>query len=214
MIIQKDSRQIPKAKKYTAAEEYFDLLYAHLQIISEEDKKNNFRYIPYKSVNYTQWGQVFVLRKSPKSDEKKPMSRQTVAKKFKNLISLGLIQDDADNKRYILAPLDNSLAFLVSKPVLQRLVSVCNENTISIFIYLINRFIANKNQPFEVPFITLKDYCGLSTNTRSNDYIINNILEALKDFGLVEYTLTKQETDTYKTTYTIQKVYNTLKKER
>jgi hypothetical protein len=75
------------------------------------------------------------------------------------------------------------------------LTSAFNENAINIYIYLFNRYIANKEIGFEFTINTLKEYCGLGTNTHCNNYIIQDILEVLALAGLIKY---ETETKTYK----------------
>ena len=100
---QTDSRQIPKVKTYTASKKYNDLLYGVLQEMSElaDECGVKVRYVMEKDISYSQLGIRLGL------------TRQTVSPKFKNLISLGLIVEDTERKRYILKELDQTTGSLI-----------------------------------------------------------------------------------------------------
>lgn len=103
---------------------------------SEWDKENNIRWIPKEKINFSAMGNELSL------------SRQTVSARFKRLLKendgLGLVEYNEEKKRYELSPLDSSAAMLVEKTTLRKLVSSLNNNAINIFVYLLNRYIANR----------------------------------------------------------------------
>lgn len=99
--------------------------------------------------------------------------------RFKNLIQLDLIEYDAPRKRYELLRLEKDDAALIPYTTLQVLVDTLNKNTISAYVYLMNRYIANGEKPFVFTLSQVKDFIGISTTTRSNDNIITNILYVL-----------------------------------
>ena len=88
MQIQKNSRQIPKVKSITSHKEYSDLMYGYLQSISFREEETNRRFVNAKDVSFTKLGNELKI------------SRQTAAKRFKNLINLGLIVEYPKEKVY------------------------------------------------------------------------------------------------------------------
>ena len=200
--IQPNSRQIPKAKSICANKKYYDILYAYLQCISIRDDSNGERYVSKKDVNFSKLGEMF------------NMSRQTVSTKFKNLKELGLVEEISKEKIKIIE-LDANLASLVPYDTLKLITDTLSDNSISTYIFLLNCYYANKCQPFQFTLDQVKAHIGISTNTRSNNDTITNILYVLDKIGLIKYSLTSmsQEADTFqniKTIYQLDWLTNTL----
>ena len=192
---------MPKEKKYMASKKYNDIIYGWLQVNSEWDKENNIRWIPKEKVNFSAMGNELQL------------SRQTVSARFKRLLKendgLGLVEYNEEKKRYELSPLDSSAAMLVEKTTLRKLVSSLNDNAINIFVYLLNRYIANREQGYDIFLDTIKDVVGLSTKSRTNNYIVTDILDILQKLGLLRYHLV-MDTEERKTQYRIFEVKNRI----
>ena len=53
MEIEKNSRQVPKAKDYLANKCYHDIIYAYLQVNSDFEQDTNIRYIPKNKIRFT-----------------------------------------------------------------------------------------------------------------------------------------------------------------
>ena len=173
MKIEKDSRQVPKVKDIMADVKYCDILYCYFQNLSKWDGIiGHPRTFTKKEKNFS------------KISAELKISRQTISKKFNNLLELGLIKETDNN--YELVILDADIASLIPVETLKILVSALNENAISIYVYLLNRFIANKEQEFMFTKSQLKTMLGFSTNTRSNDYVIDGILTVLQKLGLIK----------------------------
>lgn len=187
-------RQIPKTKEYCANKEYYDILYGYLQQQSqwEQKKNNNRRYVDKSLINYSQLGRQLGI------------SRQTASKKFKNLINLGLIIDEPGDK-YYLTPLSADIASLIPNPTLKLITDTLNEYSISVYVYLLMRYIANNEEIFQFKLSDVKKHIGICSTTRSNDEIITNILFVLQKIGLIKYHLTtlQQENVDYKDVKTI-----------
>lgn len=187
-------RQIPKTKEYCSNKEYYDILYGYLQQQSqwEQKKNNNRRYIDKSLINYSQLGRQLGI------------SRQTASKKFKNLINLGLIIDEPGDK-YYLTPLSADIASLIPNPTLKLITDTLNEYSISVYVYLLMRYIANNEEVFQFKLSDVKKHIGICSTTRSNDEIITNILFVLQKIGLIKYHLTalQQENVDYKDVKTI-----------
>ena len=64
-----------------------------------------------------------------------------------------------------------------------------NENTINVYMVLINNWYINDKMGYTIYLNTIKSSIGLSTTTRSNNYIISDILEILQKLGLINYEL-------------------------
>lgn len=187
-------RQIPKTKEYCANKEYYDILYGYLQQQSqwEQKKNNNRRYVNKKLINFSQLGRQLGI------------SRQTVSNKFKKLIKLGLVIDEPGDK-YYLTPLSADIASLIPNPTLKLITDTLNEYSISVYVYLLMRYIANNEEMFQFKLSDVKKHIGICSTTRSNDEIITNILFVLQKIGLIKYHLTtlQQENVDYKDVKTI-----------
>lgn len=196
---QADSRQIPKVKTYTASKKYNDLLYGVLQEMSEysDEEGMKIRYVMEKDISYSELGVRLGL------------TRQTVSTKFKNLISLGLIVKDEERKRYILKRLNQADGSLIPFKTLKVLNNTLSHNSISTFVYLLNRFIAAGETPYVVTLKQVKEFIGIAASTSSNDDIVTDIFQVLKLVGLIDYNKTYNEE--FKSYFTIKAVRNMIK---
>lgn len=195
MEIQKNSRQMPKIKEITSAKYYSDILYGYLQVNSKRDETN--RYVEKSLINFTQLAETLGI------------SRQTLSKRFNKLIELGLvIPPTNDSKRYTLVTLKPAEGFLIPEETLRIMGNTFNENTINVYIYLVKKFYANKEQPVGFTIQALKDFCGLGTKGDTNNYIITDILTILQKLELIYFkrNINKNEDGTIKTHYTLNKV--------
>ena len=183
--INSNSRQIPDVEKYTADKKYCDLLYGVLQEMSYYEKIGDIgiRYVDKSSFSFESLGDRIGLK------------RATTSTKFKNLISLGLIEYIEEEKRYKLNYLDRSICSLIPYETLRKLNNSLNHNAISIFVYLLKRYIANEEKEYPVTMIQMKKFIGIATSTTSNNEVINDILEVLSLLGLVKYELRQVEQD-------------------
>ena len=105
------------------------------------------------------------------------LTRQTVSTKFKNLISLGLIVEDTERKRYILKELDQTTGSLIPFKTLKVLNNTLSHNAISTYVYLLNRFIAAGEMPYVVTLKQVKEFIGIAASTSSNDEIVTDIFQ-------------------------------------
>ena len=104
------------------------------------------------------------------------------------MLDLGLIKETEDN--YELIILEEDLASLIPIETLRVLVNTMNDNTISIYVYLLNRYyatISGGQQEFLFTKEQLKNIVGLSITTRSNDYIVDDILAILQKLNLLQF---------------------------
>ena len=188
----KNSRQIPSTRKICADKKFYDILYAYLQCISTREDEESARTFEKKEINFTKLAKIFNL------------SRQTVSAKFKNLKELGLIRE-VDDQHYEIITLDNEIALLIPYPVLKLITDTLSENSVSVYVYLFNRYYANKDKPYQFTLEQIKKHIGICTTTRSNDEIITNILFVLQKLGLIKYSLRalKQENDNFDNIKTI-----------
>ena len=198
--VQTNSRQMPSIEKYTADKKYNDILYGTLQEMSYAEVIDGVtaRYVNKGDVAFATLGNKIGL------------SRQVTSTKFKNLISLGLIEYVENEKRYKLNYLDKSISALVPFETLRKLNNSLSQNSISLFIYLLKRYIANGEQEFIATMSQMKKFIGVATNTTSNNDVINDILHILKLIGLVETELRQLEDN--KTVIVVTKVNNVISK--
>ena len=179
MNIQPNSRQIPSITSYTSDNKYNDLLYGVLQEKSYHEVINgvSIRYVDKKDVVFSKLCHFVGL------------SRQKTSQKFNNLIEKGLVQEDPNPrmKRYILNELDTTVASLVPLETLRKINNALSQHAISLFVYLMNRYIANKEKQFVVTMNQMKSFIGVATGTTSNNNIVTDILEILQLIGLVQW---------------------------
>ena len=197
MEIKKNSRQMPSASMIVREKDYCDLLYAWLQCNSErENVMSTKRRIEKKKIKWAAIERDFTRTLTDGSVEK-VMSRKTIAKYFNHLMDKGLISEGEDDY-YYLTVLDASEANLIECITLSKLMNVLQKNSISIYIYLFNRYCANGYQPFIATIKQIKDFIGIATSTTSNNIVIDDTIDILKRLGLLEVKLiTGEDNKTY-----------------
>lgn len=173
---------MPKREEYTANKAYSDIVYGWLQVHSEWDRERGIRWVDKKTVNYSAMADQLGL------------TRQTVSTKFKRLLDkdkagLGLVTFNAELNRYELVQLSADMATLIENGTLRMMISALNENTINIYIYLLNRFLANDEQSFEFTLDQCKAFIGKGVGSHSNNYIVIDILCILSKLDLLKYEL-------------------------
>ena len=188
---------MPSASMIVREKDYCDLLYAWLQCNSErESVVSTRRRIEKKKVKWAAIERDFTRTLSDGSVEK-VMSRKTIAKYFTYLMNQGLITD-GDDDYYYLTVLDASEANLIECITLSKLMNVLQKNSISIYIYLFNRYCANGYQPFIATLKQIKDFIGIATSTTSNNIIVDDTIEILKRLGLLDVKMiTGEDNKTY-----------------
>lgn len=198
MQIEKNSRQMPATSSVTREKDYCDLLYAWLQCNSErENMDSNIRRIAKNQVKWIVIERDFTRTLSDGSIEK-VMGRKTIAKYFKYLEDKGLVKLNEEDGFYYLTILDPSEANLIEYNTLSKLMNVLQKNSISIYIYLFNRYYANGCSPFIATIKQIKDYIGIATTTTSNNIIIDDTIDILKRLGLLDFQLkTSDDNKTY-----------------
>ena len=192
MEIEKNSRQIPKRQEICSDKKYSDIVYGWFQDASERDAEG-IRYVDVKDVNYSSIAKRVGL------------TRQTVAKRVKNLEEIGLIYKNDMKNRYEIHLLSNVDASLIPQDTLSFLVDSQSENGISIYIYLLNRYWANEEKPFAFTIGQVKNFLGISIKTTSNNHCVVNPLISLSNNGLLEFEV-KEEGGGIKTVYYIKRM--------
>ena len=189
--ILKDSRQMPTSKMIVREKNYCDLLYAWLQCNSERiHPLAKERGISKSKIKWVQIERDFTRELADGTFEK-VMDRKTIAKYFKFLEQQGLVELHEDV--YVLTLLEGSEAHLIEYNTLSKLMNVLQKNSLSIYIYLYNRYYANDLKPFVATMKQIKEYIGMATSTTSNNVIVDDTLDILKRLGLLEYELTYQD---------------------
>ena len=196
MEIKKNSRQIPSVPTITREKDYCDLLYAWLQCHSERiTMDSEGRRINKSLVKWTAIEKDFVRTLSDGTTEK-VMSRKTIAKYFKYLEDKGLIQLQ-DDGYYYLTILDATEANLIEYNTLSKLINVLQKNSLSIYVYLFNRYYANGFQPFIATIKQIKEFIGIATTTTSNNIIVDDTIDILKRLGLLDYKIKIEDNKSY-----------------
>lgn len=196
MEIKKNSRQIPSVPTITREKDYCDLLYAWLQCHSERiTMDSEGRRINKSLVKWTAIEKDFVRTLSDGTTEK-VMSRKTIAKYFKYLEDKGLIQLQ-DDGYYYLTILDATEANLIEYNTLSKLINVLQKNSLSIYVYLFNRYYANGFQSFIATIKQIKEFIGIATTTTSNNIIVDDTIDILKRLGLLDYRIKTEDNKSY-----------------
>ena len=203
--VQKNSRQIPSSKVYTADKEYNDLLYGYLQEISYPETINGKtnRYISKKQKNFSEISSALGGK----------MSRQTVSKRFAYLLDIGLLEYEEKYERYKLNLLDKNVSTLVPFETLRCINNALSVHAISIYVHLLNRYIAEQEKEFMINLTELISFIGLSPFANKNRMAVGDILKVLSLIGLIEKR-TVFDAEKNKTHIFISKVYNVLKKDK
>ena len=196
MEIKKNSRQIPSTSAIIREKDYCDLLYAWLQCNSERiNATSTGRRINKSLVKWVAIEKDFTKTLSDGTTEK-VMSRKTIAKYFKHLEEKRLIQLQSDGY-YYLTVLDDDEANLIEYNTLSKLINVFQKNSLSIYIYLFNRYYASGFQPFIATIKQIKDFIGIATTTTSNNIIVDDTIDILKRLGLLDYKIKFEENKSY-----------------
>ena len=181
---------MPSTASVAREKDYCDLLYAWLQCNSERENMNDIaRRIHKSKVKWVAIERDFTRTLSDGTVDK-VMSRKTIAKYFKYFEDKGLIQLNEADGFYYLTVLDPSEANLIEYNTLSKLMNVLQKNSISVYIYLFNRYYANGRSPFIATIKQIKDFIGIATTTTSNNIVIDDTLDILKRLGLLDYGLT------------------------
>lgn len=196
MTIQKNSRQMP-TNSVVREKKYCDLLYAWLQchservtVISEE------RRIHSSMVKWVDIERDFTKVNSDGTITK-VMDRRTIAKYFGFLKDKGLVWFNEEDNYYYLAKLNNEEANLIEYNTLVKMMNTLQRNTISVYVYLFNRYYANSCQPFMATMRQIKDYVGIASSTTSNNSKIDDIIDILERLGLLKMEVKMNEGKTF-----------------
>ena len=187
--ILENSRQIPKTKQYMSHPGYSDNIYGYLTSISHWDGiKGEPRYLYKHEMNYTNIAKQLGI------------SRQTVSRKIHFMLDneepkkgeskqdfIPLIHYDPQQKLYILCPFETNLAMLVNQQTLFVMVSLFKDHVISAYVYLYNRYLANREKPFQFTYSQIKQSIGIGDKSRGNNDTVAVILYGLEKIGLLKW---------------------------
>ena len=125
---------------------------------------------------------------------------------FKHLEDKGLIELK-DDGYYYLTVLEDEEANLIEYNTLSKLINVFQKNSLSIYIYLFNRYYASGFQPFIATIKQIKDFIGIATTTTSNNIIIDDTIDILKRLGLLDFRIKFEDNKSF---FEFQWVRNSL----
>lgn len=180
---------MPSTSSVAREKDYCDLLYAWLQCKSERiSPESQGRRILKSEIKWTKIEKDFT-RKLADGTEEKVMGRKTIAKYFKHLEDKGFIKLNEEDEYYYLTVLDSHEANLIEYNTLSKLMNVLQKNSLSIYIYLFNRYVANGYQPYIATIKQIKDFIGIATTTTSNNIIIDDTIDILKRLWLLDFKM-------------------------
>ena len=192
MKIEMNSRQIPTNSSITSAKEYCDLLYAWLQCNSERiTPDSDGRRIPKRQGKWAAIERDFTRTLSDGTVDK-VMGRKTIAKYFEYLEKEGLVKLGEDDF-YYLTVLPSDSAHLIEYQTLYKLMNVLQRHSLTIYVYLFNRYYANGCQPVIVTMSQIKNYVGAATTTTSNNAFVDDTIEILQRLKLLDMDLIYQD---------------------
>jgi len=174
--------------------EYCDLVYSWFQCTSELDEDGVTRFVPTDKINLSAIGREL------------GMDRRTVGRYVKKLYEQELLEERPG--KTVLKVLEKTAATLVPYPTLRQIQNSLHRNSVSIFVYLLNRYIANAEQSYFITYNELKKYIGISTATASNNVVVSDILKTLKALRLIDYATI--QTDATRCNIQIKTVTNVL----
>lgn len=197
-----EKRMIPLTDEFMKDKKLYDKVWGYLQSISYLTKDN--QRIVYKTKQSTSTAihkaVAVEIGKTPKGNPKYDISAKTIDNTLKLYKALGMVTDgiakDKDGievkvyflsqkfERYKLIPLDT----------LRILLNATNNNTIKVYVYLLDRY-EYKALTKEKYNFTLKELCGaIGYSEDRGREIVKDILFVLQKLGLIEYR------ETYNTT--------------
>ena len=194
MQIVKNSRQVPKKDDIVSNKDYCDLVYSWFQCVSELDEETKERYVTTDKINMSAIGREL------------GMDRRTVGRYVKKLYEQDLLEEKPG--KTILKVLEKNAATLVPYLTLRQIQNSLHRNSVSIFVYLLNRYISNAEQPFFITYNELKKFIGISVVTSSNNVVVSDILKTLRALQLIEYGVI--QTEVARCNIQIKKVTNVL----
>ena len=199
---------MPMNRNISNYKEYCDLLYAWLQVHSggSPDTWNEARIVDKNLINWSAIERAFTVNIEGK--EEKRMGRKLIARNFKWLEDQGLVKFDPENDVYLLPKQAAGDAFLVEYNTLAKLTNVLQKRSISVYVYILNRYIANYYNSYFVKLSQIKDFIGITANTSANNIFIVDTFDILKRLGLMDFELQRLDND--RTMYNILWVSNVL----
>lgn len=188
MQIKKNSRQMPSHISITREKDYCDLLYAWLQCNSERVSTDDpQRRIAARLINFSAIERDFTRPTGDNGKQtEKVMNRRTIAKYFEHLQEQKLISEKQEDGYYYLTVLEREEANLIEYTTLSKLMNVLQRHSLTIYIYLFNRYCANGYEPFIATMRQIKEFIGIATTTSSNNLIITDTIEILERLGLLK----------------------------
>ena len=101
------------------------------------------------------------------------------------------------NEYYYLTTLEKDEANLIDYTTLAKLMNVLQKRSISIYIYLFNRYYASGFEPFIATSKQIKEYIGIASSTTSNNLLVTDTLEILEKLGLLKTEIIHKDEKTY-----------------
>mgnify|MGYP001204033452 CR=1 FL=1 len=147
-----------------------DITYVILYLLSK--KNGNYRKVIKKDINYSKLGEIYKT------------SRQTIAKRIKELVAEGIIHEYTDH--YIIP--NPEYYYDIDAETARVIINTLKENTVKIYVYLLgwSNHCAERNEQYNFSFDHLCEVIGYTKQQTSNRDQIKDIINILERLGLIK----------------------------
>lgn len=181
---------IPLTNEFLKDKNINDLIYSYLQLNSSFDYNTKQRYIEKektKSIN-KMYKDIQDIRAKNNIGF---CSYNKFSKGFKVIINSLLINESIINNKQVYILNEFTPNKIIPYETINFLTSVCNDNVIKVYVYLLNKFDYSNNVLKRNYMFTMGELAESIGYSKTNTVYIKNILQALKDFKLIDYKITK-----------------------
>lgn len=171
-----NSRQFPSKDTMLKDKKMHDILYMLMQSMSEWSGDHSTpRYVLKEKVNKSQMAKACGYK-----------TRNTLYTHLTNLVKEGYIQET--DAMYLLPNFKPGEYFLIPYDTALFLIDTQATNVIKVYVYLANRWMANRQQGFGITYKKLCDTIGIYWNDQRNRDTISSILLTLHNNYLITVT--------------------------
>lgn len=169
----KNQRRFPTDMEILGDKGFNDIIYCLLQVESNHTEGEEHRYISKEKVNKKQWANTL------------GMNLRTFNRKFKELLDSGKITEQGD---YYIIPRDISkYYYMMPVETMKFLCDTANDDVIKVYSYLGRLYENGKGEGYFTKKHLIEVVLGAKGKNKREWEKINNILDCLKNNGLIVY---------------------------